>query len=157
MKLKFMIVATLLISLCSSSNIPEPAQHKAAWLVGTWVNHRPNGDIYENWLKTGDMELTGKSYKLRGGDTVLLETIHLIQKDNVLFFIPVVTDQNGGKPVRFQEISGKADELLFENKQHDFPQFISYRKITTDSLVAEISGNQKGKFQNQIFPMKRLH
>jgi len=156
MKIKRLLIPAL-VAFCCLPSFSYPPSHKAAWLVGTWVNHRPNGDIYENWIKTGDMELTGKSYKLRGGDTVLLETIHLIQKDNVLFFIPVVTDQNGGKPVRFQEIPGKADKLLFENKQHDFPQFISYRKITTDSLVAEISGNQKGKFQNQIFPMKRLH
>jgi hypothetical protein len=46
--------------------------------------------------------------------------------------------------------------MIFENPAHDFPQFISYTKITTDSLVAEISGTKNGQARKQRFPMKRI-
>jgi|GEM_PF-3228321 len=45
-------------------------------------------------------------------------------------------------------------QLVFENLKHDFPQIISYTKVTSDSLVAEISGTKNG--QKQIFPMKQM-
>lgn len=47
-------------------------------------------------------------------------------------------------------------QLVFENLKHDFPQIISYTKVTSDSLVAEISGTKNGQKQKQIFPMKRI-
>ncbi|MCP9752456.1 DUF6265 family protein [Ferruginibacter sp. HRS2-29] len=155
MKIKFLIFAVSSILFCSSF-IFRLAAHKAEWLVGTWVNHRHNGDIYESWIKINDNELAGKSYKIKAGDTVVLEKVQLLQKENILFFIPVVTGQNDGKPVSFEEIQGQAGELLFENKEHDFPQRISYRLVRPDSLVAEISGTRDGKTSVQTFPMKRV-
>lgn len=50
----------------------------------------------------------------------------------------------------------KAEWLVFENPMHDFPQIISYTKITCDSLVAQISGEKNGQERKQAFPMKRV-
>ena len=44
---------------------------------------------------------------------------------------------------------------MFENPGHDFPKKISYTKITNDSLVAEISGQQQGKPASEKFAMKK--
>jgi hypothetical protein len=46
-------------------------------------------------------------------------------------------------------------KMVFENEQHDFPQQISYQKLSRDSLVAEISGVIKGEFRAQQFPMRK--
>lgn len=45
---------------------------------------------------------------------------------------------------------------MFENPKHDFPNKIIYKKITSDSIFAQIFGNENGvkKFEN--FPMKRV-
>jgi len=59
-------------------------------------------------------------------------------------------------PVRFATKTISETQLVFENPQHDFPQTISYTKITADSLVAEISGTKNGHERKQIFPMKRV-
>jgi hypothetical protein len=45
--------------------------------------------------------------------------------------------------------------LVFENKEHDFPQKITYTKISNDSIVAEISGMKDGKQSKESYPMKK--
>lgn len=129
---------------------------KAEWLVGTWENKTPRGSIYEMWSKTNDYEYSGKSFKVKEKDTIVFENIRLVQEQDGLFYIPMVNDQNDGLPVRFSTKTISETQLVFENPQHDFPQFISYSKISIDSLVAEISGTKNGQKRQQTFPLKRV-
>lgn len=129
---------------------------KAEWLIGTWENKTPKGSIYETWSKTNDNEFSGKSYIVKDKDTIVFENIQLVQEQDGLFYIPTVKSQNDALPIRFVVKTISETQLVFENPQHDFPQIISYTKITSDSLVAEISGTKNGKERKQEFPMKRL-
>ena len=128
---------------------------KAAWLIGTWENKTPRGTIYETWTKISTDEFSGESYFLKDRDTIVFETIRLVQGQDGLFYIPIVKNQNDGLPVRFALQTISDSILVFENAQHDFPQIISYTKISADSLVAEISGTKNGLERKQAFPMKR--
>lgn len=129
---------------------------KAEWLIGTWENKTPRGSVYETWNKANDYEYSGKSYRLMEKDTIVFETLRLVQETDGLVYIPIVKNQNNGLPVRFAAKSVTDDGLVFENPQHDFPQIISYTRIGTDSLVAEISGIRNGQERKQTFPMKRV-
>lgn len=128
----------------------------ARWLVGTWENKTPRGSVFETWNKVNDNELSGKSYVLKEKDTIVFETIRLVKEESGLFYIPVVKNQNEGMPVRFSATTMSANQLVFENQQHDFPQVISYTKVGSDSLVAEISGTKNGQARKQTFSMKRV-
>lgn len=79
-----------------------------------------------------------------------------MQEKNKLYYIPTVKNQNEGLPVRFAAKTISENQLVFENPQHDFPQIIAYTKITSDSLIAEISGTKNGQKRKQTFPMKRM-
>lgn len=129
---------------------------KAEWLIGTWVNKTQRGSIYETWSKTNDNEFSGKSYIVKEKDTIVFENIRLAQEQDGLFYIPTVKNQNDGLPVRFAIKTISETQLVFENLQHDFPQIISYTKISGVSLVAEISGTKNGQERKQTFPMKRI-
>ena len=129
---------------------------KAEWLIGTWENKTQRGSIYETWNKTNDNEFSGMSYIIKEKDTVVFENIRLVQEQDGLFYIPTVKNQNDGLPVRFVSKTISETQLVFENPQHDYPQIISYTKITSDSLVAEISGTKNGQERKQTFPMKRV-
>ena len=48
------------------------------------------------------------------------------------------------------------EKMIFENPRHDFPQVISYAKTGANSLVAEISGVEKGKEHKETYPMKKI-
>lgn len=157
-----MKIITLLLVACttvliSGSTVQESLLIKAEWLIGTWENKTPRGSIYETWDKIGISEYAGMSYILKESDTVIFESIRLLEKSEGIFYIPRVEDQNEGLPIRFSLKSMTNKQFTFENLNHDFPQIISYTLIEKDSLVAEVSGVVNGQMRSQVFPMKRLN
>lgn len=158
-------IANTIIS-CSNSNSTKTTGvnsnsftelEKASWLLGGWQNNSPEGSATEVWEKQNDSTFTGKSYFVVGKDTVSYETISLEQHGKELFYIPIVKGQNNGQPVKFTLTALTSKQLVFENPKHDFPQKISYTQLTTDSLLAEISGTIEGKENSQKFPMVRAN
>lgn len=117
----------------------------ANWLLGRWEQKTPKRTIYETWISNSDSSYFGKSYLLKEKDTIVLETVSLLQKEGVLFYIPTVTNQNNRMPVSFKLTSASGNKLVFENPAHDFPQKITYALISSDSLLAEISGTLNNK------------
>lgn len=134
-----------------------PASTQADWLTGTWQNTDAKGAATEIWKKENDSTFKAVSFYITGTDTLFSEKITIEERKGKLFLIPEVKDQNGGKPVKFELTSTQNKTLLFENSTHDFPQKIMYRSITADSLVAEISGIEKGESKAIRFPMKKIN
>lgn len=163
--MKFPILAFIAIAFTVSckeaSKGEETSQNsyanmaKAEWLLGNWENNTPEGNFSENWKKVNDSVYHGESYFAKGGDTVFAETVVLDEISETMAYTVTVPNQNDEKPVRFEMTSIDKNHITFENPAHDFPNKISYRKITHDSIVAEISGNMDNKQESQKFPMKR--
>ncbi len=153
---KYSITVVILISLLGCATTQTGDIKKADWLIGTWENITPRGSIYESWSRINDNEFSGISYILKDDETVVLETIRLVQEQDGFFYIPTVKNQNEGLPIRFSAKTISETQMIFENLQHDFPQFISYTKITPDSLIAEIWGTRNGQERKLTFPMKRV-
>ncbi len=126
------------------------------WLEGTWEVQNGQNAIFESWKKQNDTTLQGISYKLLRGDTILLERIQLLERNDSLLYMPTVSDQNQGRTITFTAIKWKKGFILFENPDHDFPQQISYQRVASDSLLAVISGIRNGLEQARKFPMKRV-
>ena len=85
-----------------------------------------------------------------------MESMKLRQAGKDLFYIPTVNGQNGGQPTTFTLTSTSPEDLVFENPAHNFPQKITYRHITPDSLFAAISGHMGGQTHTENFPMGRV-
>jgi hypothetical protein len=153
-KFAWAFIAILTIASCKKS---EKANKMIAvdWMLGTWENDIEQGKLTETWEKANDSTLNGKSYFIKDKDTLNNETVMLMQKGNDLFYIPTVIGQNNNEPVIFKLTKGTATQLVFENPKHDFPQKITYRQITKDSILAEISGIENGKAASETYPMKR--
>ena len=149
-----LIYALLLICSCTAKK--AGSIKRLQWLTGTWEQTTSKGSIYETWQKVNRNELRGKSYMIKNKDTIVFETIRLVQEQDRLFYIPVVRNQNDGAPVRFEGKTTSENQLVFENRLHDFPQAISYKMINADSLMAEISGLRNGQEDRRYFRMKRI-
>lgn len=155
------IALLLLIFSCSTrvsrTTVASRTQpiNRAAWLIGAWENKSARGILYESWVRRDDSTFAGKSYFLKEKDTVILETVYIGQRHADLFYIPTVKGQNNEQPVTFTLTSSSDTQLVFENAAHDFPQKITYTRISSDSLLAEISGIVKGQSKSQRFPMRR--
>jgi len=158
--LSALLVTSSLLFSCNSQNdkAPKTDSHEliqsAEWLIGRWENTDDQGTLSETWKKDSDSSFAGASYYVSGGDTIFSESIRLVEMDGGLHYIPSVSDQNEGKPVDFTLIHTTTNEFIFENRKHDFPQNIRYT-LTNDSLIAVISGKQKGKPHQEVFAMKR--
>jgi hypothetical protein len=160
------ILAVSLVAIgCNNSNHSKVSEtvtpayselEKAVWLIGMWQNNSSEGRATEQWRRENDSTFAGISYFMVANDTVNFEQIKLMQSNDSLFYIPVVKEQNNGLPVKFTMTFVDGNKLVFENPAHDFPQRISYTKISNDSLVAEISGTMNGEVNAQQFPMSRV-
>src|SRR5688572_25991425 len=73
------------------------------WLAGKW--EITNGDTVstEIWTITNDSVITAVSMDIKAGkDTLRYEDITIEQRGSDIFYIPVMKDQNDGKPVLFK-------------------------------------------------------
>ena len=150
----FIILITVAFFSCTEEQTSDIK--KAEWLIGTWENKTSEGSMFESWHKKNDQEFLGKSFMISEGDTIVIETIRLIEENETLYFIPTVKDQNEGKAVRFKVKLIDEHKMIFENKSHDFPNLVSYTRVSSDSLLAEISGMAEGQKKVMTFPMKRI-
>jgi hypothetical protein len=162
MKRKITLYLLLLSGFLFSCNNQLSSEKKGnkldsiLWLPGVWENKDSLLTTTETWERFNDTVFSGKSVSVAGNDTVFSESIRLVQIVNTLFYMPTVEDQNQGKEISFKLTSFSPDCIVFENPSHDFPQKITYRKISNDSLIAEISGMENNRQKSEIFSMKRI-
>lgn len=123
--------------------------------LGLWQNVSGN-PFFEEWQQLNDSTIIGKSYEVRGKDTLVSEQLILQIKNSRLYYIFLVMGQNNGKPVYFVLNRQHPGGYGFSNPQHDFPQQIDYVFNSSGALTAEISGNTRGVFQSRRFHMRRL-
>lgn len=142
----------------SAESTTEPtyeAHKQASWLLGRWENNSEQGNLSEIWEKKNDSLYIGTSYFEIGEDTVFSESVELIEKEGVLNYIVSISEGDQG-PTAFKLTKSSDTELVFENPKHDFPQTITYTH-KGDSVIAVISGKEKGKPKKEVFAMKKVN
>lgn len=125
-------------------------------LSGLWKMDTPRGTLFEEWQVTNDSQLTGRSYRVKGSDTMVLENVIISLQDDAIFFTPVVQDQNNHQPVPFKLISCSNNRYVFENATHDYPQRVIYELVSPSGLRARIEGSKNGKEMGSDFLYSRV-
>ena len=111
------------------------------WLTGTWIKNPQNEKVtYETWTKTSSEEMQGKGITMKGKDTVFVEKLSILIKDNKLYYVADVA--HNPNPVYFEMKEVSKNGFVCENPTHDFPKKIAYQK-EGNSLKATISGDGK--------------
>lgn len=152
------LFATLFVASCKKEEEKALQEiDKVKWIVGEWENKSKDGVLTENWERISDTVFDAVCYFVHGKDTLHNEKIRLKQAENAIIYSPTVKGENGNRPVHFKMTSINANELVFENPKHDYPQKIVYTKVTEDSLVTKISGMIKGKPYSESYPMKKVN
>ncbi len=111
------------------------------WLIGEWQMEKKNGLLTESWQQADDSTLSESSYLLKtSGEKKLLENVQIVLRENHLYYLPTVSDQNNQQPVKFLITASSGNHFVAENPQHDFRKRIIYEMINQDSLHARIDG-----------------
>lgn len=173
-KTAFILIVSINLFACNSENGEQGTEQKAdsslsekhtssgklsqlSWMDGGWKMNMPDGTLNERWRTMSDTEMVGSSELVsEKGDTMFSEKIRIVLRDNSLWYIPVVSNQNDGKEVLFKEKSVSPTEIIFENPAHDYPQRIIYNKKSATEMHARIEGNVSGLAKGEDFNYNRL-
>ena len=96
--------------------------------------------------------MLGMSRTVTGGITSEFEHMRIREEDGRLIFTAKPSGQAEGS---FGAIEVTDSSVVFEDKAHDFPQRIIYRRQADGSLLARIEGERGGELRGIDFPMKR--
>ena len=135
----------LIVGLNANAQQDNPAGidlNDLGWLVGTWkrTNTKPGRSAYEQWVKINDSELRGRGVSLKENDTLFVEKLKIILRNDTIYYVADVPENNRLIYFRFTKLDDNG--FICENSSHDFPKKISYKKHNR-SLHAQISGDGK--------------
>lgn len=142
-----MIMLAAVVALLGSDDIA-----KLNWMAGSWVQDRAGASVRETWLEPRDGVMAGLSQTNRPGKPAFVEFMKISAEPDGATFTAVTPGQ---PPTPFVRLPGPDNEAVFENKAHDFPQRVIYRRCGVD-LCARIEGIVGGKLQFQDWRYTRV-
>ena len=117
---------------------PPPALAKIAWLAGSWRMERAGRIVEEQWMPPAGGAMLGMGRTLARGRMVEHEFNQIREgPGGDLFFI---AQPSGQKSATFKMLSLAESAVVFENKEHDFPQTVGYELRADGTLFAYIEG-----------------
>ena len=122
------------------------------WLQGCWQMTAGDRVVEEQWMgpRAGVMLNMGRT--ARGERLVEYEWVVLREHDGALEY---EAHPSGQAPAVFTARTATANEVVFENPAHDFPQRVGYKR-DGDLLLAWIEGTNSGKLRRVEFPYRRV-
>lgn len=148
-----MVVAVIALHSCGEKDNQASTLDKIGWVLGYWEMVSPEGKVTESWVRTNDSVYSGiGKYTDTAGQTLTTEEISIVLRDGKLLYIPLVSNQNDGEPVIFSEVEFSDTMVVFENKNHDFPQRIVYVKQGEGKMLAYIEGEMNGEPARLEYP-----
>jgi len=133
------------------TNANAQSINSLSWLSGVWVQQSPKFTIYETWELSSDYQsLLGKGITLVNNDIVSEEEISITIVKGKLTYNVTVKNQNNGETIPFAATEQTQNHIVFENLNHDFPQKISYNKVSDQQLevvISAIKNNKEEKIQ----------
>ena len=125
-----------LVALGLAASPPAPSVADLAWMSGRWATETDGAWTEEVWLAPRGGMMLGLSRAGRGERTGEYEYIRLEAGEDG---VPVYWASPAGRaPVGFRLVQSDAASATFENRAHDFPQRIVYRRDGA-TLTATIS------------------
>jgi hypothetical protein len=146
-------VVACVASTAPTSSQPLGTTSDLKFLTGCWTLEAKGRTVEEHWMPPAGGTLLGISRTVVNGKTTEYEFLQIRDLPEGLTYIARPSNQPEAK---FVATGRTADEVVFENPSHDFPQRIRYR-LTADALHARIEGTLNGKPRGIDFPYRRTN
>jgi len=125
---------------------------RVAWLQGCWQSASGPRVIEEQWMAPRGGSMLGTGRTVNGDTLVEYEFVVVRERGEGLVYI---AHPSGQPSAEFPSITASANEVVFENKDHDFPQRVGYRRQGT-TLDAWIEGALNGQTRHIDFHYRRI-
>lgn len=134
---------SLLTAPVLGADPPAVTVDHLGWLAGSWVERKDSGTVQEHWIGPKGGMLVGVNLTQRGNAKPA--SFEFLRISNTTDGVSYFASPSGKPPVEFKlkEIAGK--RVVFENREHDFPQRIVYWRTDDGAMNAQIEGELNGK------------
>lgn len=150
-----MRIALALIALAAttaSQAAPADDVAKLSWMAGSWVEEKDGVITRETWLPPLGGTMAGAGQTNAGARPPRVEHMKITAEPAGATYTALVPGQ---PPTPFVLVPGKDGEAVFENKAHDFPQRVAYRRCG-EALCARIEGVIQGRPAFEEWRYRRL-
>lgn len=152
--LSSVILTMTIVILSMSTQAQSPTRFiqqdfdQLGWLIGVWQGANDNGEEFkEIWTATDNAtKLSGVGYTMKNGNWIEQEklTLELTATGDIIYNVEL-----SGKTVPFYMQSGSHRRAIFENKNNDWPNSITY--ATTDESKTAITIRLEGPSTNNEY------
>jgi hypothetical protein len=143
--MKLMVRSVLALVVLGLLPLSSRAADRAplAWMEGRWTGTRDGVETEEYWTSNAGGTMLGLHKDVKGGRMVSFEFLRIApgEGDTITYF----ASPHSEPPTPFRRIESGERRIVFENKEHDFPQRILYWLDAKGALHARIEGTMNGK------------
>ena len=154
---RFAFVLVLLVKIIAAGRAPVQApggMERLAWMAGSWASDSAGVRIEEHWTDPSGGLMLGMHRDLRNGRATAFEFLRIEANGNTVQYLA----QPSGRPATPFPARELGDHsVTFENRDHDYPQRISYWLDSDGALHARIEGRVGGKARSEEWRWARAH
>lgn len=125
-----------------------------AWMAGSWAGTKDGVASEEHWTSPAGDALVGMHKDVRDGRMTSFEQLRIVvDPENRICYL---ASPGGAPPTAFCAVEIGERRVVFENRQHDFPQRILYWLDDAGKLHARIEGPMQGQEVAEEWTWSRL-
>ncbi len=121
----------------------SPAVAVLGWLEGSWSGTKEGVTSEEHWTSAAGGALVGLHKDVREGRMISFEFLRIVTDEQGR--VCYLASPGGSAPTAFCVVELGERRVVFENRQHDFPQRILYWQDAAGRLHARIEGPMNGQ------------
>lgn len=140
------------LALAPGEPVPVQSVQDLAWLSGCWESVGGEPGSGEFWTRPAGGTLLGVGRTVKAGKTVAHELMQI--RETAPGRIVFIALPSGQTEATFPLVRLAGQEVVFENREHDFPQRVIYRR-ENELLTGRIEGVENGREKAFDFPLKR--
>jgi len=150
----FVLLATFSV-LCATGSTQTAYLADVAWIGGHWGLSNDHVTIEEAWTapEGGMMLGVERTISHKTNKVVEFEFLRIEERVDGTYY---VAQPNGQPPTDFKLVRGSVSEAVFENRKHDFPKRITYRKNADGSISASVDDGANPPVKKEEFQYKKL-
>jgi hypothetical protein len=142
MAVKTVMAVMLAMAVTIADVSADRALDRLAWLEGRWTGEKDGVSMEEYWTDARGGAMLGLHRDVKDARLVSWEFLRIGATDDGTFYF---ASPRSKPPTPFKLVELEGKRVVFENKQHDFPQRILYWLDEKGALHARIEGPQGGK------------